>query len=256
MSTELVNIDKQKIQALRALAGEVERSSVNIPQITIDSRIKVDKKANPNYGGFCTTEKVKNSDGSFTKNYTELGKTIQAVILRRRDIADKWDEKLEKYTYYTREFDSYSQPIELFSDKKSVGVDFYKNWKEKYKIRPSMILYLYFQENIYRLKVSSSSMFTYSDYLEQFRDSHVSLVETEIGTQEDQKNESSAIYFKATFRQAAPFDYDKSYKLISELNDALKLYEQSRKINKEPQPLDTSDYQDKEEVIDTTNLPF
>ena len=73
MSTELAVIDKQKIQALRMLAGEVERSSVNIPKIAIDYRMKVDKKTNPNYGGFTITGSEKNEDQKSTPRKKRRG---------------------------------------------------------------------------------------------------------------------------------------------------------------------------------------
>jgi hypothetical protein len=111
-----------------------------------------------------------------------------------------------------------------------------------------MILYVYFRDNIYRLQLSATSMFPYGDYQEQFRDSHVSLVETELGTVEGQKSDSSPLYFTATFRQAAPFDYDKAFGLIKDLGEALKLYEQSRDLKK-----DMSSREVDEVFVDTTD---
>lgn len=257
---------KEDIAALRQLAGEVERSQISIKRIAVDYRSKIDGQKNENFGGFCIVDSQKNADGSYTKNMEPLGKSFEAVILRRRNMAKCYDAVAEKTIAFTHEFDSFTAPLEVFNaDKQSMGFDFYKNQKAKHGLKPSMILYLWFRDDIYRLTLSASSMFSFGDYEQQFRESHVSLVTTSIGTKEEQKSDSSPVYFLATFNQTGTFPYEHAKELIGGLNEALKLYEQARDgKDKNVDPTQTSrgsdDYVDQEdyskEKIDVSGLPF
>ena len=248
---------KEDIATLRQLAGEVERSAISIPRIAVDYRSRIDGQTNNNFGGFCIVKSEKTTDGTYMKSMEVIGKTLECVVLKARYMSKHYDASAEKTTYFTKEFNSFNEPIELFNwEKKSVGFSTYKDHKARYELKSNIILYVWFRENIYRLQLSSSCLGAYWDYEKLFRESHVSLVVTEIGTIEQQKSDSAPVYFLATFGQKGEFPYDRAKFLVGELNEALRIYEKNRDQGREPEQADTSDFSEKEEIVDTTSLPF
>lgn len=244
---------QEDIETLRSLTGEGNRSKISIPKISIDYRMDIDEVQNPNYGGFCIVNTEKGADGSFKKTMEPIGKTFEGVILRRRNMAKNYNAESQKTEYYTREFDSWTEPLEVFnSDGVSAGVDFYKKQKDHFKLKPSMILYVWYKDNIYRLQLSASSMFSYGDYEAFFRDSSVCLVTTEISTKRERKSPSSPPYFVGAFKQVGEFDYMTARGLVKSLDDALRSYEQSREPKREPDFTDP----DEREKISVEDLPF
>jgi len=241
---------KEQIDTLKQLSGEGQRNKINIPRIVIDYRSKVDGQINENYGGFSIVDNSKDGDGNYEKTHTPLGKTIECVILKRRNIAKRYDAKSEKTTHFSYEFDGWPS-IEIFNDKKeSLGIAPYKEQKAKYDLIPKMVLYIWFKENIHRLVLSAASMFSFGDYEREFDNSHLSLSITRIGTTEEQKSDSAPIYFLATFEKINYFPYEHAKELVGGLNEALKAYEGSRNQH-EPEHKDVGD-----EKVDIADLPF
>lgn len=260
MTTEttqaLSTFDPHKLAEMRAISNQGGGSRLTVPKIVIDYRDELDNgEPNKNEGGFVIETYEKNKDGSSQKNIQPLGKTIQGIILKKRILAKKYDKELKKTTYYTREFDSWKDPVELYdSNKNLIKTALYRDLKASHGISPDLILYIWMKieekENIYRLRLSASSMFTYGDYEKLFFETVVSSVITEFSAKQEKNGTNK--YWLAQFNQVGLADFDKAYKLSKELQESLNLYEIARdstnSVSTEPV--------DFENLPDQENVPF
>ena len=177
-STELINEARQ-------LSGEISGTRIPfIPIITINNKWEVmpDKSKKPPKKGFSLTQKV----GS--ENVTEFWQEeLEGVILRVRfAIASK--NKIEP-RYWSREFDNFIEPIEIFDGNKNLlvkgtyaelGEQFATGEKDSMG-RPKksydlfVILYLDVAGTVYRLKLKGKGRANLFDYKNTFgpNDSHV-----------------------------------------------------------------------------------
>lgn len=264
MSKELVLKNKEQIQLLRTMTGEGDANSIrmNVPQIKIDTvDVFEDGKENKNYGGFSIVTSEKNEAGEFSLKKEPLGKTFQAVILKRRYIASHWNKDANATDYYTYEFDKWNEIIPLIHEKKIVEKSTYKQLKEKYGISPSLVLYVLYSDTVYRLKCSSSALFTFGDYEKLFMDSSVSLVITEFSTEKRRVKPGSPWYFVPKFQQVG--ESENIFDTVKKLNEDINLYETLRdgKQDNEDQGFqDARGFTDaqvmEDEKIKVEDLPF
>ena len=226
MLKEVVQIDKTKIQNLRELTGEGNKSQINTKKIEVDYR-----KSEETYGNFAITEGRKEND-KFIKEYKTIGKSFTGVILKGRYMVKGFDKSESKY--YSYEFDDFNKEIVLFSTESRAEIErgLYRDLKDKYQLDKKLVLYVLYKEEIYRLILSGGTLSFYWEYLRFFTDTSVSLFVTEFKTSELQTN-GNVEYFEISFSQAGLFDQNKAIDLVKKVHEDLELYEQTRDSNAE-----------------------
>ena len=213
-----------QLATIQKLGGQDLKSNITIKKIAVDYRS--DKE---NYGGFSFVSSEKNENDKYEKKYEVIGKYFECVILKKRYIAKRFDPDSDKVTYYTREFDDFRDPINIYSvdnKKEPVNKGIYKDMKLKYLIKPKMILYVYFlnTEEVCRLEFSSSTMIPFGDYEKNFYDTFFGFYITKISTKSNRKGETSPIYFTGEFKAVGEFDEQKTMELVKDLSHALNIY--------------------------------
>ena len=243
-------MDEETILKIRELTGEGNYNGLTVKKITIDYRntvpytpeedankraelkdISVDNQdtiiekgiTNTNYGGFVlhNSEKI------------PLGKSLDVIILKERMTAKYYDKKNESVTYYTKEFDNWIEPIELYDqDNKVVAKQRYGNLKVRYEIKAALILYVYYKKEVHKLQLSATSFFSLGKFKDTLKNTSFSMYNTQITTIQKAKTDTSPTYFVAEFKILNPIkDLKPTFKLIKDLHLALALYSKKKKGN-------------------------
>jgi len=243
-------MDEETILKIRELTGEGNYNGLTVKKITIDYRntvpytqeeeakkraelkdISVDNQdtiiekgiKNTNYGGFVLHDSEK----------IPLGKSLDVIILKKRMTAKYYDKKNKSVTYYTKEFDNWIEPIELYDqDSKVVAKQRYGNLKVRYDIKAALILYVYYKKEVHRFQCSASSFFTFQKFKETLRNTSFCMYNTQITTSKVAKTDTSPSYFVAEFKVINPNkDLKPTFKLIKDLHSAFALYSKTQKGN-------------------------
>lgn len=273
---EIVKHDPDLIAALRAQTGEKNTSFPKIPSIVIDHNQFLDAeetKVNPHFGHFAF-EHIEGEGDTFKKELEHIGPTLTCVILRNRYMGKYFDSNLSTTTAFTREFDDFKDEIKVFNkDKEVISMGIWKEVKDhsQYTLSSRLILYVWFQDQVYRLNVGSgrpydevkktqgslSALWAYQARL-RAAESSMAAVQTEISTQKDKAGTNT--FFNLTFNEAGLFDIPTALKLTKDLNDALNIYEMARDISQsgEPELVPPADpeFQESMERISVEDLPF
>lgn len=221
----LSTFSEDQFAALRSMTGEKNKTFISIPHIRIDSRVEVNDVPNPTFGHYAIVTSEKQENGSFKKLYEPIGKTFEAVILKRRYSASRYDKNLQKTTAFTPEFDDWGDVVVLERTKDGIselGKGVYKPLKIKFNLKPKLILYVWYKEAVYKLKLPSTSLFPFGDYEKENQHTSVAAVITRLGTKKEKKDESSPIYFSGTFEKVGEFDPQKAWTLVCELDKGLR----------------------------------
>lgn len=265
---EIAKQDQELIAALRAQTGEKGKPFPKIPSIVIDYNQfldKEEKEINPKFGQFAF-EHIEGEGENFKKELVHIGPTLTCVILRNRYMGKHYDSDLKTTTAYTHEFDDFKEEIKVFGkDKEVLNMGIWKQVKEHstYKLSSRLILYVWYEEKVYRLNVSGGSMGNLWEYQNRLSIANTSMAAmvTDIGTTKEKKGKVT--YFNLSFAESGLFDIPTALMLTKDLNDALNIYEMSREVKVDHEPEFTSSnipkdaqFVQAEERISVEDLPF
>ena len=195
---ELQTITDSEIRQMREITGEttISMETMKVPYIHFNGQ-----------AGFPTSGKFSSIVGKDDKGKNaliEIGDTISAVILRVRKILQTgMDDKQE---LYTREFDSYQDKIDLY-DRNQKGVKetgWYNVLKLKYNLKLNNILYIFYENAIYKLRVSGGSLNSLWTYLQSFGNNDTTLKYLTVFNSIDTKSDKGLPYKQMTITRGEP----------------------------------------------------
>jgi hypothetical protein len=130
------------------------------------------------------------------------------------------------------EFDSWQQNISIYEEGKLIDEGTYKNMKIKYHLKPYLLLYICYADQIYKLQLSGIALFSFGDYEKLFTENGSSfcLFYTNITTEKKRNNVESPAYFLPVFTNGGKIEDPKPFLIkLKELDETLRLYEEAKK---------------------------
>jgi len=180
----VVTVDNEAALAMLNESYPVEKgfASINLPRLSMASQDKTEGKGKSMKvvvaaGTFFTEKQTEEEDENGKKIWekTEIGDTIEGVILYQRKQLRMYDEATEQFTS-SFVYDSDDEVISLFCDKAKVGEGTPKELKAKYeyvdkntgkvksKLEDNRILYVLYEGTVYQLNLRGSSMYAFLTY--------------------------------------------------------------------------------------------
>ena len=158
-SKELSIPSSEEIEQIRQFTGEQSYQQVlKIPYLSFSGK----------NGMFSIQKEGKDSNGKSI--FKEIGESFEGVIIRVRKSIKSPQDVVP--SYYSSEFDSYNEPINLFrSDTRGIiDSGLYADLKNKYGEAVGLAenVYVYFEEKIYKIQVKGTSLNPLWVYLQSF----------------------------------------------------------------------------------------
>jgi hypothetical protein len=184
MKTKAVStVVSQEVLAQLQESYPVEQGTnrISLPRISYVSQDKTEGKGKAmkvvtEAGTFFTEEQTDELDENGKKLWekSEIGTELDAIIFYQRKQLKMYDEATEKYTS-SGVYDSDTETVKLWCDKKEVASGTPEELKKKYKytdkagkeksaLEENRLLYVLMNEKVYQLTLRGSSMYSFLSY--------------------------------------------------------------------------------------------
>ena len=216
MEEKNLEISSEQLNEIRQFTGESQISIARIPFLHFNG-----KPGNGKFGIISGKGKEKTEE--------ILGDSIQAVIIKvRYQFQSSMNVKVEMYS---NEVDNSNCNVEIFQSGQRERVDClsYKEVKNKYpELRSNMILYIFFQDKIWKLRVSGTGFSNFFDYSKQFVNDTFLKYYT-IFSSEKAVNDAGLEYQKMTFAKGELYsDWQGIWATLKQLSENLQSTAQKR----------------------------
>jgi hypothetical protein len=212
----IISNSNEELNEIRQFTGESQMAITKIPYLHFNGK--------PDSGDFGII-----SGKGQEKNEQILGKEIEVVIVKARF---QYQSKMgAKQDLYSSEVDNQNANVDIYESGVREPLESlpYKTVKEKYPdLKANIILYVFFQDKLWKLRVNGTAFGNFFDYAGSFRNDTFLKYYTKISS-EKAVNDSGLPYQKMTFSKGELYpDWQLIWSTLKDLSENLKSTAQKR----------------------------